>query len=121
MQMFNKTVTIEREMSCEQTRFFCLEIIFIVKSIRSFFFLSPKCRKDYKADSIPNHYLCFCGNKLNPEFHPWLIPHSCGDTCNKPLEPKCGHDCLLLCHPGKFSDCVLIFSYPVERYSLLYS
>ncbi|XP_073975324.1 NF-X1-type zinc finger protein NFXL1 [Rhodnius prolixus] len=65
----------------------------------------PKCRKDYKADSIPNHYLCFCGNKLNPEFHPWLIPHSCGDTCNKPLEPKCGHDCLLLCHPGPCPPC----------------
>ena len=36
----------------------------------------------------------------NPTFDPWCIPHSCGQQCGKRLNPDCGHDCLLLCHPG---------------------
>ena len=41
------------------------------------------------------------GSKVDPSFDPWLAPHSCGQTCSKALQPECGHDCLLLCHPGE--------------------
>ena len=30
----------------------------------------------------------------------WVLPHSCGDVCGRQLLPECGHECLLLCHPG---------------------
>lgn len=62
---------------------------------------SPKCRGQYAQWSIPSKYVCFCGRRENPEFDPWLPPHSCGDTCGRPLLPNCGHNCLLLCHPGQ--------------------
>lgn len=54
---------------------------------------------------IPKHYTCFCSKELNPQNHPWLIPHSCGDTCGKALKPDCGHKCVLLCHPGPCPPC----------------
>ena len=39
---------------------------------------------------------------MNPRLDPWIVPHSCGQTCDKLLQnPSCGHRCLLLCHPGK--------------------
>ncbi|XP_022200725.2 NF-X1-type zinc finger protein NFXL1 [Nilaparvata lugens] len=65
----------------------------------------PKCRNNYSSTEIPKAYFCFCGNVEDPEFHPWLVPHSCGETCNKPLQPSCGHQCLLLCHPGPCPPC----------------
>lgn len=65
----------------------------------------PKCRKDYDQTSVPNAYFCFCGQKHDPEFQPWLVPHSCGEVCNKNLSPSCGHCCLLLCHPGPCPPC----------------
>ncbi|KAK9499783.1 hypothetical protein O3M35_002755 [Rhynocoris fuscipes] len=71
----------------------------------TYYWQCPKCRNDYNADSIPDRYECFCGRKVDPEFQPWLMPHSCGETCNKPLQPKCGHNCLLLCHPGPCPPC----------------
>ncbi|XP_037044387.1 NF-X1-type zinc finger protein NFXL1 [Bradysia coprophila] len=65
----------------------------------------PKCRKDYNFSEIPKHYTCFCEKELNPQNHPWLIPHSCGDSCGKALKPDCGHKCVLLCHPGPCPPC----------------
>ncbi|XP_026478578.1 NF-X1-type zinc finger protein NFXL1-like [Ctenocephalides felis] len=65
----------------------------------------PKCRLDYSSNEVPNKYTCFCGAVANPPPHPWLVPHSCGETCNKPFEPNCGHSCLLLCHPGPCPPC----------------
>ncbi|EEB18933.1 nuclear transcription factor, X-box binding protein, putative [Pediculus humanus corporis] len=65
----------------------------------------PKCRHDYKPESVPQKSYCFCGKVEDPEFHPWLIPHSCGETCGKKLKPECGHSCLLLCHPGPCPPC----------------
>ena len=46
----------------------------------------------------------FLWKMIDPEFDPWIVPHSCGDTCGKELQPKCGHQCLILCHPGTFED-----------------
>ncbi|KAK8747304.1 hypothetical protein OTU49_016736 [Cherax quadricarinatus] len=65
----------------------------------------PKCRNEYTQSIIPTKYLCFCGKKVDPQFDPWLIPHSCGETCMKKLRPFCGHTCLLLCHPGPCPPC----------------
>ncbi|XP_077984309.1 NF-X1-type zinc finger protein NFXL1-like [Glandiceps talaboti] len=65
----------------------------------------PKCRYDYKLSDCPTQYYCFCGKEVNPQFDPWLVPHSCGQTCNKVLQPRCGHSCLLLCHPGACPPC----------------
>ncbi|GLV33994.1 uncharacterized protein CBL_11123 [Carabus blaptoides fortunei] len=65
----------------------------------------PKCRHAYTAEQIPRVYTCFCTKTLNPAFQPWLVPHSCGEVCAKPLQPSCGHDCVLLCHPGPCPPC----------------
>lgn len=67
----------------------------------SFLAFSPKCRSQYSQRNIPTRYLCFCGKKIDPEFDPWLPPHSCGEVCGRKLQPLCGHSCLLLCHPGE--------------------
>ena len=63
-------------------------------------FFSPKCRHEYPYNLRPSVYKCFCGKTENPEDDPWQLPHSCGETCHRPLKPDCGHHCLLLCHPG---------------------
>ena len=60
----------------------------------------PKCRSTYKEFEIPTKYTCYCGKIDDPPFDPWIVPHSCGETCEKNLQPECGHQCLILCHPG---------------------
>lgn len=70
----------------------------------------PKCRTKYLPSEIPRHYECYCRKEINPEYHPWLVPHSCGEQCNKPLNPDCRHKCLLLCHPGPCPPCPQIIS-----------
>lgn len=65
----------------------------------------PKCRSTYDESHIPDKYTCYCGQVTDPSFDPWLVPHSCGETCGKPLKPDCGHSCLILCHPGPCPPC----------------
>jgi len=65
----------------------------------------PKCRFSYTAAQVPERYECYCGKVADPPFDPWLVPHSCGESCGKPLEPTCGHKCLILCHPGPCPPC----------------
>ncbi|KAE9465208.1 hypothetical protein C3L33_02889, partial [Rhododendron williamsianum] len=65
----------------------------------------PKCRLDYPKTLIPRTYLCFCGKLENPPHDPWILPHSCGEICNRSLKRNCGHHCLLLCHPGPCPSC----------------
>ncbi|XP_052793796.1 NF-X1-type zinc finger protein NFXL1-like isoform X2 [Mya arenaria] len=65
----------------------------------------PKCRLEYDQRRCPTRYLCYCGKVEEPQFDPWLVPHSCGATCGRPLKPDCGHTCLLLCHPGACPPC----------------
>lgn len=62
----------------------------------------PQCRRNYDAVDIPRHYKCYCGREDDPLPQPFLIPHSCGEICNKSL--GCGHRCVLLCHPGLFDE-----------------
>ncbi|XP_077976077.1 NF-X1-type zinc finger protein NFXL1-like isoform X1 [Styela clava] len=65
----------------------------------------PKCRFEYKQHECPTRYICYCGKVEDPQFDPWLVPHSCGATCERLLRPTCGHKCLLLCHPGPCPPC----------------
>lgn len=62
----------------------------------------PKCRKRY-GNGVPSVSLCFCGKTVNPVFDPWNIPHGCGERCGRKF--ACGHECLLLCHPGPCAPC----------------
>jgi NF-X1-type zinc finger protein NFXL1 len=77
---------------------------YIPKTVKPIFWDCPKCRHEYEPLDIPRHYECFCKKGI-PENHLWLLPHSCGETCGKPLEPNCGHKCVLLCHPGPCPPC----------------
>ncbi|PAA59530.1 hypothetical protein BOX15_Mlig023225g1, partial [Macrostomum lignano] len=66
----------------------------------------PNCRASFKAADVPKRYTCYCGRVEDPEFDPWLVPHSCGSRCDRTL--NCGgdgHTCLLLCHPGRCPPC----------------
>lgn len=67
----------------------------------------PKCRNSYSKEEIPRKYRCFCSKTDNPPVHPWLIPHTCGEVCEKRLSTgdNCKHKCLLLCHPGPCPPC----------------
>ncbi|KAF8395897.1 hypothetical protein HHK36_019852 [Tetracentron sinense] len=58
-------------------------------------------------------YVCFCGKRPDPPSDPYLTPHSCGESCGKPLEIanhgdddyRCPHVCVLQCHPGPCPPC----------------
>ncbi|KAK8939380.1 NF-X1-type zinc finger protein NFXL2 [Platanthera guangdongensis] len=65
----------------------------------------PKCRLSYSQTLIPRSYRCFCGKLEDPPCDPWILPHSCGEVCGRPLFGNCGHECLLLCHPGACPPC----------------
>uniref|UniRef100_A0A2P2KQA3 NF-X1-type domain-containing protein n=1 Tax=Rhizophora mucronata TaxID=61149 RepID=A0A2P2KQA3_RHIMU len=66
----------------------------------------PKCRSSYSKSEIPRTYVCFCGKlEYPPDDNPWILPHSCGEVCDRPLKNHCGHFCLLLCHPGPCPSC----------------
>lgn len=62
--------------------------------------ISPKCRYEYSREKTPSRYYCYCGKEAEPAPDPWLLPHSCGQVCEREFKPSCGHRCLLLCHPG---------------------
>lgn len=70
-------------------------------NFRNFIFCSPKCRFEYKRSDTPSRYYCYCGKVEDPPLDPWLVPHSCGQVCERDFKPSCGHKCLLLCHPGE--------------------
>lgn len=78
--------------------------VFIPKKVE---WCCPKCRHSYTKQEIPRKYRCFCGKTDNPQLHPWLIPHTCGEVCEKRLSVgnNCKHKCLLLCHPGPCPPC----------------
>ncbi|EFJ44757.1 hypothetical protein VOLCADRAFT_82592 [Volvox carteri f. nagariensis] len=77
-------------------------------TVHAFDWGCPKCRSTYPAADVPRQYKCFCGKVTNPEFDPWVTPHSCGEICRRSLAGGCGHTCLLLCHPGPCPPCPLI-------------
>ena len=82
--------------------------VFIPKKNAALSWDCPQCRRNYEPEEIPRYYECFCKRERDPLSQPFLIPHSCGEVCNQPLEPFCGHRCLLLCHPGPHPTCAQI-------------
>ncbi|KAK7807970.1 hypothetical protein U0070_003042 [Myodes glareolus] len=76
----------------------------------------PKCRFEYKRSETPSRYYCYCGKVEDPPLDPWLVPHSCGQVCEREFKPPCGHKCLLLCHPGEFH---IVPALLVQRWSQL--
>ncbi|KAI3939092.1 hypothetical protein MKX01_001960 [Papaver californicum] len=70
----------------------------------------PKCRVEYSKTLIPSKYLCYCGKTQDPDSDPWILPHSCGEVCERPLKYECGHYCSLLfknrCFCGKIEDVI---------------
>lgn len=83
------------------------KFIDIIQSI--FTYKKKRCVYSYMFISqIPQHYTCFCKKELNPANHLWLVPHSCGELCGKPLKSQhglCSHRCMILCHPGPCPPC----------------
>ena len=77
----------------------------IIESKKDLKWGCPKCRATYLEIETPTKYTCYCGKVTDPEFDPWIVPHSCGETCEKNLKPYCGHSCLILCHPGPCPPC----------------
>lgn len=71
-------------------------------------FHCPKCRCSYAASRAPRAYTCFCGKQEDPEWDPWLAPHTCGELCSRQLPGSCSHACRLLCHPGPCPPCPLV-------------
>ncbi|GAV90902.1 LOW QUALITY PROTEIN: hypothetical protein CFOL_v3_34302, partial [Cephalotus follicularis] len=83
------------------------------KAIESSTWNCPKCRSDYKRSDIPKTYSCFCGKLHDPPCdNPWILPHSCGEICGRQLLTRCGHFCLLLCHPGPCPPCPKLVKNP---------
>lgn len=70
----------------------------------------PQCRMIYESHEIPLHYECFCGKERDPKIQDWLTPHTCGNLCQKFLNPNCGHRCVDLCHYGRCPPCPQIIS-----------
>ena len=66
----------------------------------------PGCQKENQSTSFA--YTCFCGKVRDPEFNPYITPHSCGDVCAKlRTGTPCPHPCTLPCHPGPCPPCPL--------------
>lgn len=87
-------------------------MLLLVMGLIFHFFCSPKCRFEYKRSETPSRYYCYCGKVEDPPLDPWLVPHSCGQVCEREFKPPCGHKCLLLCHPGEFHIvCVVVFDW----------
>ena len=61
----------------------------------------PQCKGEY--NELPTVYKCFCGQVRNPPSDPWLLPHSCGNICNRIQD--CGHLCIIICHGGSCPPC----------------
>ena len=65
----------------------------------------PNCNAPYTESKLPK-YLCYCGRFLEPEYDPMVLPHSCGEYCDKPKNKDCKHsNCEILCHPGACPPC----------------
>ena len=76
----------------------------------------PGCQSVKFTPSKEIRYACFCGKRIDPPSDLYLIPHSCGEPCGKPLEREilvgggnrddlCPHTCVLQCHPGPCPTC----------------
>ena len=76
------------------------------KSLLAFYsWTCPNCNFAYAENSLPRYY-CYCGRFEEPNDDPLILPHSCGEYCDKPKNKDCTHEgCTLLCHPGACPPC----------------
>jgi hypothetical protein len=75
------------------------------KFLGAFNWTCPNCNFAYAEKQMPK-YSCYCGRFEEPDYDPLILPHSCGEYCNKPKNKDCKHDgCNLLCHPGACPPC----------------
>lgn len=77
----------------------------------------PGCQHVQLTSSKEIQYLCFCRKRTDPPSDLYVTPHSCGESCGKPLERDvttacegkeeylCPHACVLQCHPGPCPPC----------------
>lgn len=78
-----------------------------LKGIANDVWTCPHCRSYFPQENFPSKYTCFCGRRENPEFDPYIVPHTCGESCRK-TRKKCPHSCSSLCHPGPCPPCTLL-------------
>uniref|UniRef100_A0A7N1A4D8 NF-X1-type zinc finger protein NFXL1 n=1 Tax=Kalanchoe fedtschenkoi TaxID=63787 RepID=A0A7N1A4D8_KALFE len=76
----------------------------------------PGCQSVQLSTPKEIRYECFCRKRVDPPSDLYLTPHSCGESCGKPLEKEapvagnskdylCPHVCVLQCHPGPCPPC----------------
>ncbi|KYB27326.1 protein shuttle craft [Tribolium castaneum] len=68
----------------------------------------PACQN--VCSDIPKQYTCYCGKTLEPRPLPGVVPHACGELCEKTR--RCDHKCTILCHPGPCPDCNVMVAKP---------
>ncbi|ESL09241.1 nuclear transcription factor [Trypanosoma rangeli SC58] len=70
-------------------------------------FRCPLCQSINLTSAVAE-YRCFCGKVKDPSADPLLVPGSCGQMCERRRrDPRCGHPCTLMCHPGPCPPCSL--------------
>lgn len=74
----------------------------------------PNCNYSYAENNLPS-YKCFCGRFEEPAPNNMILPHSCGEYCDKKKHETCTHSrCNVLCHPGSCPPCSI--NVPVSCY-----
>jgi len=48
----------------------------------------PNCNFNHTANKMPIYY-CFCGKYSEPDYDPLVLPHSCGEYCEKKKNKDC--------------------------------
>ena len=69
----------------------------------------PACQ--HVCTDIPKQYTCYCGKTQEPRPLPGVVPHACGELCEKNRR-QCDHKCTILCHPGPCPDCHVMVAKP---------
>lgn len=86
------------------------------KFLAFFNWTCPNCNFAYAENRMPQ-YSCFCGRFTEPAYDPLVLPHSCGEYCEKKKNKDCMHEaCEILCHPGACPPCNI--NVPVKCYCL---
>jgi hypothetical protein len=74
----------------------------------------PNCNYSYAENKMPS-YFCFCKRFSEPVYDALVLPHSCGEYCEKKKNKDCTHEtCDILCHPGACPPCNI--NVPVDCY-----
>lgn len=67
----------------------------------------PNCNYSNAENQLPR-YKCYCGRFEEPAFSPLVLPHSCGEYCDRKKHDGCTHGrCDIVCHPGSCPPCAI--------------